>query len=76
MRARLASVSLALIGAMLMVLAVQIVDQGAIAPTDKLFVLGWLETQVWVNIPLFLAGAIGVVAAIGVTAWSWRRRRR
>jgi hypothetical protein len=51
-----------------MALAIQIVGQGAAEPSGKLFLVGWLETQVWVDVPLFLAGAFLVLVAIGVTA--------
>jgi hypothetical protein len=73
MRARLPVVLLALAGAVEMALAVQIVEQGSPEPSGRLFVAGWLEMELWVDVPLFVAGLASLVAAISLL---WLRRTR
>lgn len=76
MRARLLLILLAIAGAIEIALAVQIVDQGDPEPCCKLFVLGWLETQVWVDVRLFLAGMTSVLLAVAAGWWVVRNHRR
>lgn len=66
MRARLLVVLFALAGVVGMALAVQLVEQGSPEPSGKLFLLGWLETELWVDVPLFLAGVMSVVVAVAI----------
>ena len=75
MRARLLVVLFALAGVVGMALAVQLVEQGSPEPSGKLFLLGWLETELWVDVPLFLAGVMSVVVAVAIRLRVARDRR-
>jgi hypothetical protein len=77
MRARLLVLLLALTGVVGMALAVQLVDQGSFEPSGKLFLdrVGF-STQLWVEVPLFLAGLTSVLVAAATQSWVARNRRR
>jgi hypothetical protein len=60
-----------------MVSAMHLVDQGAPEPPRKLFLarVGF-QTQLWVDVPLFLVGLTGVLVAAASLLWHVRSQRR
>ena len=78
MRARLIVLPvLAGVGIVWMVSATQLLDQGAPEPPRKLFLarVGF-ETQLWVDVPLFLVGLTSLLVAAASLLWIVRSRRR
>jgi hypothetical protein len=76
MRARLLVLLLALTGVVGMALAVQFVDQGSLEPPGKLFLVRvGFSTQLWVDVPLFLAGLTSVLVAAATQSWVARSRK-
>jgi hypothetical protein len=77
MRARLLVLLLALTGVVGMALAVQLVDQGSLEPPGKLFLVRvGFSTQLWVDVPLFLAGLTSVLVAAATQSWVALDRKR